>query len=827
MLSRPDVHNRAFHLLIAAELSELARVRRLMEEVAAAASLPAERAFDLKVTVSEAAANAIEHASSEVEIVARILPDRLTVEVTSGGGFRAEFRRDGELRPRGLGLPLMVSFADQVLVSRLSQGKIEVLLTFLLGPQEWATEPSVVRSRGRRRRAQASPPSVPLAPTSPEPPTSPPPIPTSSAPAPHDFRSRVAWNGWSFVGRWAWLLLPAFFVAVVVLAVLQPEAVYGPTYLFTGLSLVFLTATSLVVAFISARSFLDGQSDGVLLVGAGALMLGLGAALAAMHAGGSGEDLVPAIYNVSALLAGVCHFMGAVVSVREGPVRVVARRRLLSVAYVGVAAFLALLVSLVRIDLWPATFAQGAGMTKFGFAVTWGAAGIFAMAAVLLKLRPPDRPPGFNRWYVSGLALLAIGLAGLSLQLSLGASINWVGRAAQYLGGVCILVAVLSWAKETGSWMLPLRRALLESEGRYRSLVELSPDAILVHADGQFVFANQAAAGVFGVETPEQVVGKSALGFVHPNDRAAVLRRMEQAYSGVATPPKELTIIRGDGSYIDVEFTGARVMLAGKPALQMVMRDAGARRHAVQELQAGRRRAEFMAHTAGNLLAASDPQALIEDLCRQVMDELDCEVFLSFLVDEERGQLRLSAYHGIDREEADTIEWLDRATSICGCVADSAAQLVAEDIANSLDPRTEVVRSLGLQAYACQPLVHNEVLLGTLSFGTRARSHFSETDLMIMRTVSDQVAVALACARSERAMAETGRTLARAQTVARTGSWWFDISQDRLLWSQETYRIFGLRPGGPLTYQTFLSRVHPDDLELVVVRPPSQYVLEC
>ena len=131
MLSGPDVHDRVFHLLIAAELSEVSRVRRLMEEVAAAAWLPAERAFDLKVTVSEAAANAIEHASSEVEIVAQILRDRLTVEVTSAGTFRAEFRREGDRRPRGLGLPLMVSLADQVLSATFAVEE-EVLLTFLL-----------------------------------------------------------------------------------------------------------------------------------------------------------------------------------------------------------------------------------------------------------------------------------------------------------------------------------------------------------------------------------------------------------------------------------------------------------------------------------------------------------------------------------------------------------------------------------------------------------------------------------------------------------------------------------------------------------------------
>jgi PAS domain-containing protein len=40
--------------------------------------------------------------------------------------------------------------------------------------------------------------------------------------------------------------------------------------------------------------------------------------------------------------------------------------------------------------------------------------------------------------------------------------------------------------------------ALIESERRYRDLVDLSPDAILVHADGRFVFANEAAARYTG-----------------------------------------------------------------------------------------------------------------------------------------------------------------------------------------------------------------------------------------------------------------------------------------------------------------------------------------
>ena len=43
---------------------------------------------------------------------------------------------------------------------------------------------------------------------------------------------------------------------------------------------------------------------------------------------------------------------------------------------------------------------------------------------------------------------------------------------------------------------------LEESEERYRYMIDHSPDAILVHADGRFVFANQEAAELLGAESP-------------------------------------------------------------------------------------------------------------------------------------------------------------------------------------------------------------------------------------------------------------------------------------------------------------------------------------
>jgi len=58
--------------------------------------------------------------------------------------------------------------------------------------------------------------------------------------------------------------------------------------------------------------------------------------------------------------------------------------------------------------------------------------------------------------------------------------------------------------------------------------------------------------------------------------------------------------------------------------------------------------------------------------------------------------------------------------------------------------------------------------------------------------------------------------LKRAQAVAKTGSWQLDIRQNELRWSDETYRIFGIAPGSPLTLQVRQECVYPDDREFVL-----------
>lgn len=69
--------------------------------------------------------------------------------------------------------------------------------------------------------------------------------------------------------------------------------------------------------------------------------------------------------------------------------------------------------------------------------------------------------------------------------------------------------------------------------------------------------------------------------------------------------------------------------------------------------------------------------------------------------------------------------------------------------------------------------------------------------------------------RAQEALREYREDLDRAQAMAHTGSWRLDVRRNELRWSNETYRMFGIPKGTPLTYETLLEAVHPEDREYV------------
>ena len=129
--------------------------------------------------------------------------------------------------------------------------------------------------------------------------------------------------------------------------------------------------------------------------------------------------------------------------------------------------------------------------------------------------------------------------------------------------------------------------ALLQSEERYRILVETSPDAILLHRNGVILYANGAALRLFGATSADQLVGRPVQSMIHPEFRALVGGRIEKAVSvaGQINPCREEKVLRLDGSAVDVEAIGAHLSYQGKPAVQVVLRDITDRKVAQRALK--------------------------------------------------------------------------------------------------------------------------------------------------------------------------------------------------------------------------------------------------
>jgi PAS domain S-box-containing protein len=139
-------------------------------------------------------------------------------------------------------------------------------------------------------------------------------------------------------------------------------------------------------------------------------------------------------------------------------------------------------------------------------------------------------------------------------------------------------------AEEVGH-RLRAEEGLRASERRYQSLVDLSPDAILVNAGGTFVFANPAAAKLYGANSPDEVIGRRAMELTHPDYRERMSERTSEVLAGAVAPPEEIAVLRLDGAPVDVEALAARTEFDGEPAAQVVLRDTTERKQAQQQIE--------------------------------------------------------------------------------------------------------------------------------------------------------------------------------------------------------------------------------------------------
>ncbi len=304
------------------------------------------------------------------------------------------------------------------------------------------------------------------------------------------------WRIWSH--RLAWLPLPLFILAAGVMYGMNTGVNFESPVLLATLNTLFCSSVSLLVAALSAREHRISGSLAALLLGCGALFFGLGDVLEALLLNRLGVAIV--VHNTTMCLAGACFLASAGFALirKPGNRRLNAMPGRLALSYLLVLALVAGLTVAASKGVMPDFYLVGRGSTFLRHLVVtltvlefWGAALGFG-----ILYRKTSTP--FLLWYCLGQGLIGWGL-GLAIPVYHGSPLSWLGRSSQYVGGIYMLIAILTEVRGSRGMGLSLENAFRESEDRYRRLVAAMPTALYTcDRQGFITLYNDRAVELWG-----------------------------------------------------------------------------------------------------------------------------------------------------------------------------------------------------------------------------------------------------------------------------------------------------------------------------------------
>ncbi len=114
------------------------------------------------------------------------------------------------------------------------------------------------------------------------------------------------------------------------------------------------------------------------------------------------------------------------------------------------------------------------------------------------------------------------------------------------------------------------------------------------------------------------------------------------------------------------------------------------------------------------------------------------------------------------------------------------------------------------------PIGNKDKVFGLIQITSDRKERLSDLIIEKLEGIAFQIGAALQHKMDKEVLKEKDKILNRAQQIAHLGSWSLDLRNNRLTWSDEVYRIFGLQPQEfSATYEGFLDAIHPDDRKMV------------
>jgi two-component system sensor histidine kinase/response regulator len=354
--------------------------------------------------------------------------------------------------------------------------------------------------------------------------------------------------------------------------------------------------------------------------------------------------------------------------------------------------------------------------------------------------------------------------------------------------------------------------ALKEAEKKYRGIFENAVEGIFQNTPaGHFISANPAMARMLGFDSPEELIRTrndiERQGYVEPALRNKFKQRLEE--NGVVTG-FEYEVYRKDGT---------RIWVAEN---SRIVRDAegGARYYegSVQDITERKRaeaEREVISEIVQGVMTTSNLDELLALAQRSISKLLYAENCFVALHDTATDLMHFEFW-------VDKVDPVPPPRPIGGqglssyVLRTGQPLLLTKEITERLFEQGEIKQSGSSSAsWLGVPLRTPMRTIGVLAVQHYEKENaYTHRDLEFLSSVGDQIAMAIERKRAEEDLRRSEERLAAGQKMAQIGSWEWDVITNKVIWSDEQYRLFGLEPGEQeATYDLYLSFVCPDARE--------------
>lgn len=369
-------------------------------------------------------------------------------------------------------------------------------------------------------------------------------------------------------------------------------------------------------------------------------------------------------------------------------------------------------------------------------------------------------------------------------------------------------------------------KALQKSEKKYRTLIEQAAEAIAIFDQHlNFIDVSSAACQMTGYSR-EELLNLNVKDMVPEEDFASIPSQLAEVIAG-KTVVNESRVRRKDGTIISIEVS-AKMLEDGM--VQTITRDITERKEAEE-------RSRFITNLF-ELFATKPSRKEYLDSVTQLIHEWSGCRCVGIRITNDEGYIPYESYTGFSQEFMELENMLSLKKDICACVRAITGEFEPQDtsvmtfnrsfrVNNSLafvNQLTEEERKRfrgncirnGFLSIAIIPIQYQEQSLGAIHLADEREWMVPLKTIQFVESISPLIGEAIHRFNVEEALRKSEKSLSEAQYIAQLGNWDWDIRKNKLYWSDEIYRIFGLFPQQfGATYEAFLDSVHPDDREFV------------